>query len=269
MEKISADSFDIGYMDALASGTTALHRLDPRAKLLVTLFFITAVVSFNKYEVSALVPFALYPVFLISAGELPPGYLLGKVLLASPLAVLVGVFNPLLDRQALLHFGPLAVSGGWVSFVSILARFLLTVMSALALLALTGINGVCEGLSRLGVPGAFVVQLLFLNRYLLVLTGEASAMSRARALRGGARRMRPGLFAQIAGHLLLRTLDRAERVYRAMLARGFSGRLRVARSYSFGGVEVAFTAVWTALFVFFRFMNIPLLLGDLITGTLK
>lgn len=267
MHKPSHDLYDIGYMDTLAAGETSLHRLDPRAKLLVTLFFTIAVVSFNKYEVSALLPFILYPVFLISEGELPAGYLLRKIILVSPFAVFVGVFNPLLDRDILFHLGPLAVSGGWASFASILIRFLLTVSAALTLLALTGINGVCEGLARLGVPRAFVVQLLFLNRYIFSLAGEAASMARARSLRGGGTvKMSVGGFVQLAGHLLLRTLDRAERVYRAMLCRGFDGHIPVARFSGTGLKEVFFVSAWAALFAVFRLVNIPLFLGNLIAG---
>lgn len=270
MNELGKNLVDIGYMDTLASGDSPLHRLDPRAKLLTTFLFLTAVVSFNKYAVSALAPFFLYPVFLVAVGNLPPVYLLKKILLVSPFAILVGIFNPLLDRQTLLHLGPLAVSGGWVSFLSIILRFLLTVSAALALLSLTGINSVCEALAKIGVPRPFVVQLLFLNRYIFVLTGETERMSRASSLRSfGSGAMNFRLFTQIVGHLLLRTLDRAERVYRAMLCRGFDGHIRVVRFFSIGRREIIFVLGWAVLFAVFRFVNIPLILGTTLTGLLK
>lgn len=265
MARISAESFDVGYMDTLASGDSPLHRLDPRAKLISTLLFIVAVVSFGKYEVSALVPFAIYPVFLIAAGGLPAGYLARKVLIVSPFAVFVGVFNPVLDRDILFTAAGLGVSGGWVSFASILLRFALTVSAALAMVSLTGVNSICEALMRLRVPKAFVVQLMFLNRFINVLAGEGDRMSRARSLRSGGRRLAPGLFAQLAGHLLLRSLDRAERVYRAMLCRGFDGHVRVARFSGAGTAELLFVAAWAALFILFRCVNLPLILGSIFT----
>lgn len=262
MNNIGRNLADIGYMDTLASGDSPLHRLDARAKLLVTGLFIISVVSFGRYEVSRLAPFALFPVFLISAGGLPAGYLLKKMLAAAPFALLVGVFNPLLDRQTMLYLGSFGVSGGWVSFVSILARFALTVSAALALLALTGMNAVCEALAALGAPRTFVVQLLFLNRYLFALAGEAGRMERARELRSGGRRAAGlGVFIQLAGGLLLRGMDRAERVYRAMLCRGFDGRIRTVRFSRFGRREILFCACWAALFAFFRLVDLPLILG--------
>ncbi len=266
MDNLAATYFDIGCMDTLAAGSSPLHRLDARAKLLTTLLFIVAVVSFNKYEVSALAPFFLYPVFLIAAGELPAGYLAKKVLLVSPFAVFVGILNPALDRHTLFNLGPLAVSGGWVSFVSILLRFALTVSAALALVSLTGLNAICEALTRFHVPKPFVIQLLFLNRFLSVLTGEAARMARARSLRARGGAMGLKVFTQLIGHLLLRAVERAERIYLAMLARGFHGHIKVLRFSAFGRREAVFVLGWAAAFTLFRLVNIPLILGNLLTG---
>ena len=83
MAKIDKNFFDIGYTDQLSRQLTSIHRLDPRAKLVTTLVFITTVVSFGKYEISALLPFFVYPVALTALGNLPPAYLLKKILLVS------------------------------------------------------------------------------------------------------------------------------------------------------------------------------------------
>ncbi|MBE0617670.1 MAG: cobalt ECF transporter T component CbiQ, partial [Proteobacteria bacterium] len=183
MASIDASFFDVGRLDRLARQDTPVHRLDPRIKLLTTLLFLVSVVSFGKYEISALLPFFLYPVALASAGRIPFGYLSKRLLTVAPFAVLVGIFNPFLDRGTLLHLGELEVSGGWVSFFSIQVRFCLTVGTALVLIAVTSFQGLCAALQRLGVPQVLTVQLLFLYRYLFVLGEEAVRLVRARALR--------------------------------------------------------------------------------------
>ncbi|MFA6091494.1 MAG: cobalt ECF transporter T component CbiQ [Elusimicrobiota bacterium] len=270
MNKLGKNLVDIGYMDTLSAGRSFLHKLDARAKLLTTVLFMAAVVSLDKYQVSAMIPFSLYPIFLIGAGNLPAGYILRKTAVVAPFAVFVGMFNPLLDRQILFHLGSFGVSGGWVSFLSILIRFSLTVSAALALLCVTGINALCEALVRAGVPKPFAVQLLFLNRYLFVLTGEAERMTRARRLRSCDRgATAPRAFIQIVGHLLLRTMDRAERVYRAMLCRGFDGHVRVVRFSRIGRAELAFILGWAALFAVFRSVNLPVILGQAVAGAWK
>lgn len=270
MNNIGRNSFDIGYMDTLACGQTLLHRLDPRAKLITTVFFVVTVISFDKYALSAMTPFFIYPVVLISLGRLPYRWLLKKILIVTPFAVMVGIFNPLMDRQILFNLGSIGISGGWVSFVSILARSILTVGAALILISLTGFNAVCEALLKFGLPGPMVVQLLFFYRYIFVLTDESERMLRARSFR--AFDLRPvafGTFISLAGNLLLRTLDRAERIYSAMCSRGFDGHIRLFKAYRPGYRDCLFVIGWTLFFVLCRYFNVPLLIGNFLTGAAK
>ena len=267
--KIANSSLDIRYIDTLSYGESALHRIDPRAKLITTLLFIVAVLSFNKYSVSALIPFIVYPVALASSSGLPMRYIIKRVIIVSPFALLVGIFNPLIDRGALFYIGSVGVSGGWVSFASIMLRFALTVSAALVLIMSTGFNAVSEALASFGVPRPFIVQLVFFYRYIFTLTEEGERMVRARSLRAFGSRLDIKTFASLAGNLLLRTLDRAERIYRAMCSRGFDGHIRYLREMTIGSREVIFVIGWTLIFTLFRFCNISLLVGNLVTGHLR
>jgi cobalt/nickel transport system permease protein len=263
----SASAFDIRYLDIISSRDTSIHRLDPRAKLLTTLAYIVVVASFDKYTVTGLVPFVIYPVVLVALGDLPVAYLLRKVMLAAPFAVFVGMFNPVFDREVLLHWGPVPISGGWVSFLSIMLRFTLTVASALLLVATTGFHGVCLALDKLGAPRAFVVQLLFLYRYLFLLGDEATRLTRARALRSfEGRGLGMRVFSSLAGQLLLRTLDRARRIHLAMLCRGFDGEIRHGGSLRFSRWDLAYTVGWSGLFALLRVYDVPQLAGRLVMG---
>ncbi len=263
MNKTGSRFIDIGFMDTLAAGDSPLHRLDPRAKLVTTLIFMTTVISFDKYTLSALIPFFIFPVIQVSIGGLPPGFLLRKVLLVLPFAILIGIFNPFLDREILVRIGALQISGGWLSFVSILMRSLLTVAAALILIAVTGFGAVCSALSRLGVPKPFVVQLMFLYRYLFVLTDEGVRMKRAITLRSyGSGKLGFKTFASVVGNLLLRTLDRAQRIHQAMYCRAFDGEIRLMRPLRFGKSERMYVAGWSLLFVLMRFFNVSRMLGE-------
>jgi cobalt/nickel transport system permease protein len=267
MPNIESTFFDIGTMDTISRQDTFIHRMDPRIKVLTTLVFIVCVVSFGKHDISALVPFLVYPLFLVVLGDLPVAYLLRKVILAAPFAILIGIFNPLLDQEVLLQVGPLGISGGWLSFFSILLRFTMTVGAALILIATTGYHAVCMALEKMGVPQVFVVQLLFLYRYLFVLVDEASRMVRARSLRSfGRKGLGIRVFGSMAGHLLLRTMDRAQRIHLAMLCRGFDGTIRPFHPLRVRGWEVLFLLGWSGFFVLMRFTNVPRFIGSLIQG---
>lgn len=264
MSRIESAALSLGTLDTLAYRDSWVHRIDPRIKLLTTLIFIVTVASFDKYSVSGLLPFFIFPLVLIQGGRLPARFLLGKLLLVAPFAVMIGIFNPLLDQQTLLQIGSWNISGGWISFLSILLRFSLTISAALILIATCSFPGICMALEKLGAPRIFSVQLLLLYRYLFVLIEEAIRLVRARALRSfNGRGLGIKVYGQMLSHLLLRTLDRAQRIHLAMLCRGFDGQIRPSRALSIRGMEILFLVGWSTLFLVFRLYNLPQLLGKL------
>jgi cobalt/nickel transport system permease protein len=267
MASIQSAVLDLKRLDLLANGNSTIHRLDARAKVLVTLVFILCVVSYDRYELAALFPFFIFPVVMISLAGLPTAFILRKIILLCPFVLAVGVFNPVFDREILLQLGPLGISGGWISFASILARSVLTVGAAFILVGVTGFTAVCQALERLGMPQVFAVQLLFLYRYIFVLTEESGRASRARELRScGKKGQGIRSFGSMTGHLLLRTWQRAERIHMAMLARGFTGEFHACRQSRIGAPEIRFVLIWSTLFIFLRLQNASMLLGSLITG---
>ncbi|MBU0679651.1 MAG: cobalt ECF transporter T component CbiQ [Verrucomicrobia bacterium] len=264
MSNLEVHFHEIGVLDRIAAGDTFVHRLDPRSKLLATLLFIVGVVSFGKYEVSALLPFFLYPVVMAAASGMPAGLLGRKLLIVAPFALLVGILNPFLDREILTAIGPVPVSGGWISFTSIVFRFMLTVSAALLLVGTTGIHGVCFACEKLGMPRVFAVQLLLLYRYLFVLADEGIRMFRARSARSfSGRAPGPGLYAQMIGTLLLRAIARAQRIYLAMSCRGFDGAFRSRTPVGWHVRDTAFLLVWAAFFTVARCVNIPEIIGSM------
>ena len=266
MSRIDAALRDLRSLDALAARDTALTRLDPRAKVVTTLAFIVVVVSFDRYAVAALLPLAAYPVLLAVLGDVPAAPLARKLLLAAPFAVLVGMFNPLLDRAPMLVFGEATVAAGWVSFASILLRFALTVGAALVLVAGTGMHTLCVALARLGVPQVLTAQLLFLFRYAFVLGGEAARMATARELRSGGRPLALAAYGPLAGHLLLRAFERAQRIHLAMVARGFDGELRSLRTLHWSPRDTVFVLGWCLFFLLVRLADLPQAIGRLLLG---
>lgn len=262
--------FDFKRLDLLGRGDSPIHRLDPRAKVLTTLVFVVCVISFGRYELSALLPFCIYPLALAARGGLPVGYLLRKLAVVAPFAVLVGIFNPVFDRQVMLQLGPLEIWGGWLSCATIIVKALLTAGAAIILVAVTGFPTICGALERLGVPGAFTGQLHFLYRYLFVLADEGGRMQRASQLRApGGSTLTLARFGPLAGHLLLRSWGRAERVHMAMLARGGSAAVPFFRDWRCRHSDLLFLVGWTLLFIALRCYHVPRLLGHLVTGELS
>jgi cobalt/nickel transport system permease protein len=262
--------FDIGRLDRLSYRDTFVHRLDPRVKVVATMLFLFTVVSFPKYEVAALVPFFLFPMLLATIGEIPVRFILRKVLLVSPFAIMIGVFNPFLDSATIAVISGIPVSAGMVSFLSILLKFTLTVSAALLLVATTSFPGVCHALRRLGLPSLFVSQLLFLYRYLFVLMEEAMRITRAREMRSvGSRGAGIRVVARLVGVLFVRTVDRAERIYQAMLSRGFQGDIPSLKRLRVGAADLASLVALVMFLAAFRFFPITEEVGNFAQGFLK
>jgi cobalt/nickel transport system permease protein len=183
------------------------------------------------------------------------------------LALTLVLANPILDRSVPVTGFPLAIGGGWLSLCSVVLRTLLTVCTALMLVALTGMPRLTAALSALRVPRPLQVQLLLLHRYLFLLGEELARMEQARAMRSCDRRSMPlRQRGALLGSLLLRTLGRGERVHAAMLCRGFGGRLPIPSLGPLRGGDLLFLFGWGALFLLLRLADVPALLGGLLTS---
>jgi len=252
-------------LEQLALGNTVIHRLHPMAKLLTTAFYVVIVISFPSQNVSGLVPFVLYPVVLMSLSQTPGRPLLGRLAVALPFSLAGGISNLLLVREAAFHVGNVAVSQGAVSCASILLKTLLSVLAVLLLIATTSFVEIGGQLARLHMPKIFCLQLIMTYRYISVLLEEAVAMYTAYALRANGQRgigMRD--MGSFLGQLLLRSFDRAERVYQAMKCRGFQGvylgRIRAGLS----GKDALYTGALMGAMLMLRFFNLSLFLGSLV-----
>ena len=193
---------------------------------------------------------------------------IGKNLLyISPFAVLIGIFNPMFDTRTILTIGSIDVSGGWVSFMSIILRFMLTMSAALILIGTSGFFSICVALERMKIPRVLVVQLMFLYRYIFVLIEEAIGLVRARALRSfGRKGMGISVAGSMIGQLLLRTINRARRIHLSMLSRGFDGEIRLIRKLKMDWSDYLYIMAWCSLFIIMRRYNIPEIIGKFFSG---
>lgn len=246
---------ELDAVERTACGRTLLHGIDARAKLLATVVFLVAMLSVPLRELDRLLLFFIFPIVSAALGGLRFGPIFRRSLVVLPFVAFIGVFNLFYDREPVFRIGSLVVTEGWVTFLSILVRGLLSVEALLVLVYTTGYYRLCRSMQRLGVPSIFTTQLLFVYRYLYVLIEEALAMQRARDARSFGRRSYPlRVWATLVGQLLMRTFDRAERISRAMLARGFTGRIPdgISERPAWNVRDSVFLAAWCAAAILLR-----------------
>ncbi|SFL50512.1 cobalt ECF transporter T component CbiQ [Pelosinus propionicus] len=267
MIKLKSTWLDLRTIDDLAAQNTFIHSLNSCTKLVTTLAFILFVTSFSNYEVTSLIPLLFYPVALMSLGNLPYKPIAKRLLLIAPFIVFIGLLNPIFDKAPIAKLGPFLITGGWLSFLSITIKLLLTVTSALILVATTGMNSICSAMAQIGVPKPIVIQILFMYRYLHVLLEEFLKTNQAYDLRSfKTTGIHYKAWGSLLGQLLLRTMDRAQRIYQAMLCRGFDGKVPLRSAASWTKKEYVYLLFCLFFFLFCRFINIPQTLGRLLTG---
>lgn len=257
--------FDLGYLDYLSYKDTFIHRIDPRAKLIVSLIFVITVVSYSKYEIFSLFPFFFFPIFIATMADLPVKVIIKKIVIVSPFALIVGIFNPIMDNKIFTVLFGLSITGGWISYFSIIVKFILTISTCFILIATTSFPGICLALEKLKVPKIFVLQLMFLYRYIFVLGEEVVRTSRARELRSfGKNGYQLSTTSNILGNLLLKTIDRSERIYQSMCSRGFVGYINIIKKTNFTLIDFFYMIILSSIFILLRIFPVSYIIGNIL-----
>nr|WP_230416860.1 cobalt ECF transporter T component CbiQ [Micromonospora tarapacensis] len=207
--------------------SSPVHRLPPEVKIAAMVAFTLAVVATPREAVWAFGAYALLVVAVAALARVDARWLLVRSTIELPF-VLFAVALPFLGAGERVEVAGLALSvdglyGAW----NIVAKGTLGVWASLLLAATTTTRDLIVGLDRLRCPQILTQIATFMLRYLDVLVGEARRMRVARISRGDDPRFVWQLrgFAAGVGALFLRAFERGERVYLAMLARGYTGRM--------------------------------------------
>ncbi len=208
-------------------GDSPLHRLAPQCKLAFAFAFALAVVATPREAFWAFGAFAALIMLLATVARIPPTFIPRRLLIEAPF-LLFALFLPFIGRGERTEVVGLflAVEGLWGAW-NIIAKATLGLGATLLVAATTPIPAMLQGLDRLGMPRAMGSVASFMVRYGEVIAGEVRRMRIARESRGYDPRWiwQARAVATTAGTLFIRSYERGERVYLAMISRGYSGAL--------------------------------------------
>jgi cobalt/nickel transport system permease protein len=276
----------ISYLDPYRPRSSPIHALDGRVKFLLTVAFILAV---------SLTPAAAWPIYILLfalilsieiLSDLGIGYVLKRALLALPfvLAAFPIIFMPGQTFMFSFSIGPWLLTThaeGLARFVSIALKSWLSLQAAIVMAACTPFPDLLQAMRAVGIPRLLVNMFGMMWRYLFVLVDEALRLMRARAARsgrgdwpvaqplaqrkllgreGGSLLWRARLTGGMAGNLFLRAFERSDRIYVAMLSRGYDGE---ARSLALPPMTAA---TWTELLAGLALLAVLLISGIVFWG---
>ena len=228
------------FLDPYRDRRSVIHALDPRVKLVFTLAFVLTM---------ALLPVGAWPVYVLMLtlalsiavmSELGVKYVLKRSLLAIPfvLAAVPLMFTVKGPALFTIPIGSLTLtltSTGLERFLSILFKSWVSVQVAIVFAAATPFPDMLLAMRAIKIPRLIVSLFGLMWRYMFVMVDEVIRLMRARAARsgtlagqkaGGSIAWRAKVTGGMAGNLFVRSLDRGDRIYAAMAARGYDGEIR-------------------------------------------
>lgn len=214
-------------LDLDSKQSTPWHSLTPRTRLLCTLLivFAIALTPNGRWWTWAIYGLGVLSVILLSRVTLP--VLLKRI--AVEFAFIGVVLLGTLFREGgkvLWSWGIFKITTtGLTVLGSVTLKALLSLLMLNVLTLTTSIPALLNALEALRTPPLLVATFASMYRYIGVLIGEFNAMRRAAVSRGlmGSNRWQRLVIGNMMGSLFIRTYDRGERVYQAMLARGYQG----------------------------------------------
>ena len=232
----------VHFLDPYRPHSSPIHRLDPRVKLVLALAFIftTALTPVGAWPVYILLLAIIISVILLS--NLGLRYVWGRAFLAFPfvLAAVPIIFTAPEPYLAEIPLGQWIVTisaAGLERFFSIAFKSWISVQAAIVLAASTPFPNLLIARRAIRIPRLLVSIFSLMWRYLFILADEVLRLNRARAARsgqsdhaglktGGSLTWRARVTGGMAGNLFLRAFERSDRIYNAMLSRGYDGEIR-------------------------------------------
>lgn len=237
-------------LDPFQPGGSVVHRLDARVKLVLALAGILAIAALptGAWPVLTFLLFGIWALAVLSEVGVP--FVLRRSLIAIPFALAALPLLFVTDGPPLISF-PVSrwtltlTSSGLERFLSIAGKSWLSVQVAVLLTASTHFTDLLVAMRAIHVPRLLVVIFSLMWRYLFLFVHEATRLRIARDARsahvsassGGTLAWRARVTGGMVGNLFLRGYERSERVYHAMLARGYDGEIRVLETAPLSGGE--------------------------------
>ena len=232
-----------GFLDRYSGLNTPVHRLDPRAKVILALVFTVTVVSTRPSHLLAFVIYAGLVSWTAALARVPLTHVLLRAAAVLPFSALAALWLPFVGGgETWTLFGGrvhLSVAGSWL-LAGVAMKSFLGASAAILLVSTTPFSLLLRGLRKLGAPVILVDLLALTYRYLFVLVGEALRIRRAAAARGYRPRWlgQAMLIGRLVGRLFVRSYERAERVYGAMVQRGYDGRMPASQPLRLRATDV-------------------------------
>ncbi|SFL87303.1 cobalt ECF transporter T component CbiQ [Halanaerobium salsuginis] len=244
------------FEEKFAAGDSYLHKLDPRCKIIICLIssFIVALGSNLQMLLTAF----LAAILLIIIAKLPLKSLVKRLLVLNFFVLLVWLFIPFTyPGQVIANWGPLAIHQQGIFYaLTITIRSNTIILLFISLIASTSMTDLIHAFYHFKLPDKLIYLFFFVYRYLFVIRIEFKNIYNSILLRGFTAKTSLHTYrtyAYLIGYLLIKSYDRSNKIYQAMLCRGYKGKIYLLDEFILGKREFVFTLVsvfWISYLIF-------------------
>ncbi len=248
-------------MNELESNNIFFQNLDPRLKLLLVIAM--SIFLAMSSQIRVLLTALLLGLIIALSARIHISDIIRRLIPANLFLLFIWIIVPFsMEGSPLFAIGPLICSReGFVLAIKITIKSNAIMIYGIFLMATTPVFTLGHAMHKLRLSKKLVHLFFFTYRYIHVINQEYMRLMSALKIRG----FHPETslhtyrtFAYLIGMLLIRSLDRAQRVHQAMLCRGFHGKLYSIQKFSitktdmlvFSGFSAAILALgimeWTA-----------------------
>lgn len=215
---------EFNSLEQISKRDTYLNKRYPLFKLIITFFYLVAVMTCDKYDITRLFLMTVYPIIMFEIGNLSYFHAFCRLRRIFPFILIMGIANLFFERSIIGFLCGIPITEGMISFLTLIIKGLLAVLTGYILIASTGIDLLCFALRKLHIPTLPITVFLLTYRYISLLIKETSALFSSYRLRScGQKGINIAFWGSFMGNLLLRSMDRAAEIHQAMCLRGFDG----------------------------------------------
>ena len=262
MSKIGNAIYEIHHMDILSSRDQWVNHLHPLVKFVLTVLYITTVVSFSKYDVIGLAGMFVYPLATFLLADLSFKDSLKRLRVVLPLICLIGILNPFFDKIP-VDIGTFRINAGVLSMLTLMMKGVFSVLASYLLIATTSIEQLCYAFRLIHIPQILVTQILLTYRYISLLLEEVNRITQAYSLRAPKQKgVHFKVWGSLTGQLLLRSMDRASNIYESMTLRGYTGDFHyINEKVCWKPQDFVYFFLWLSIILLFRRFPMLVIIG--------
>lgn len=267
MSRVENAISEIHSIDNEANNNSFLTKLHPLVKLLITVTYIVLLTSIYKYNLSITLGMSVYLIIVSIIGDLSIKRCIKRLKIVFLLLVVIGIANPILDRNVITYIGIIPITTGMISMITLILKGFFAIISSYFLIATTSIENICYALKMIHTPNILITVFMLIYRYMILFLKEVEKIWTAYSMRAPNQKgIHYKVWGSMIGSLMIRSIDRAQIVYESMELRGFNPDTYFVKEQKLDKISIISLLIGIIFLFVIRFMPVFEIIGNVFIG---